>query len=202
MGAMTRRNRGLAGATLAMMLAAGAVPQQGAMAARPRDAGAGLADTRFDARGSDSAAAQSRNVFYSGSIINRASGKSLDVQDRSRDDGANVQQWEFNNGPNQNWQIVEHDEGLYSIVNRASGKALDVADRSMEDGANIQQFGFNNGKNQLWRLKEASDDIYQIVSVLSGKCLDVDNNRISENGANVQQWRCSGAPNQQWRLAK
>jgi endoglucanase len=184
MRATDRRIRALAGATVAMFLAAGSGLPQGSGA-----------DARI-------AGAQSKRVFHSGGVINRASGKGLDVQDRSREDGANIQQWDFTGAPNQTWDVIEHDEGVYSIVNRGSGKALDVTDRSTEDGANVQQFRFDNGKNQLWRLRRATGDFYQIVSVSNGRCLDVDNDRIKENGANVQQWRCASVPNQQWRLTK
>jgi hypothetical protein len=139
-------------------------------------------------------------VFYSGAIVNRASGKGLDVQDRSTRDAANVQQWDFGANPNQSWDVVDQGGGLFSIVSQGSGKALDVANHGATDGANIQQFRFHNGDNQLWRLERVSGGFYQIVSVSSGRCLDVDLGRINENGANVQQWSCSGQPNQQWRL--
>lgn len=140
--------------------------------------------------------------IYSGGIFNRASGKSLDVENKSMDDGANVQQWDFANAPNQVWDVVHQGLGQYSIVNKGSGRALDVTDKSTEDGANVQQYRFAKGANQLWRLDEQSGGYYQIINVGSGKCLDVENTRIKENGANVQQWRCAAAPNQLWRLAK
>lgn len=34
-------------------------------------------------------------VFHSGGIVNRASGKALDVRDQSTHDGAAIQQWDF-----------------------------------------------------------------------------------------------------------
>ena len=141
-------------------------------------------------------------VFYSGGITNRASGKGLDVQDRSTRDAANVQQWDFGGSPNQTWDVVDQGDGVFSIVSQGSGKALDVANHNAADGANIQQFRFHNGDNQLWRLERVGGGFYQVISVSSGKCLDVDAGQINENGANVQQWSCSGQPNQQWKLER
>jgi hypothetical protein len=140
--------------------------------------------------------------IYSGGIVNRASGKALDVTDKSMDDGANIQQWDFANGANQIWDVVHQGLGQYSIISKLSGRGLDVENKSTDDGANIQQYRFAKGANQLWRLEQQSGGYYQIVNVGSGKCLDVENTRIKENGANVQQWRCAGAPNQLWRLGK
>jgi hypothetical protein len=141
-------------------------------------------------------------VFYSGGIINRASGKGLDVENEGRNDGANVQQWDFGSKPNQTWDVVDLGRGEFSIVNQGSGKALDVARGDAPDGANVQQFRYHNGDNQRWRLERAGGGFYQIVSVSSGRCLDVNSAQLNENGANVQQWSCSGAPNQQWKLGR
>ena len=143
----------------------------------------------------------SSRVFYSGGIINRASGKGLDVENRGTGDAANIQQWDFGNNPNQVWDVVDQGAGRFSIINQGSNKALDVANHSAADGANVQQFRFANGDNQLWRLERVGGGYYHIVSVSSGKCLDADQGRINENGANVQQWTCNaGALNQQWRF--
>lgn len=152
------------------------------------------------ASGGSSIYPPTNRTFFSGGIVNRASGKALDVQDRSTRDAANVQQWDFAGAPNQTWDVIDQGNGVFSIMSQGSGKALDVANHDGSDGANIQQFRFSNAENQLWRLERIGGGFYQIVSVSSGKCLDVDAARVNENGANVQQWRCSGAPNQQWRL--
>jgi Ricin-type beta-trefoil lectin domain-like len=55
----------------------------------------------------------SGRVFYSGGIVNRASGKGLDVQDRSTRDAANVQQWDFGGGPNQTWDVIDQGGGRF-----------------------------------------------------------------------------------------
>ena len=142
-------------------------------------------------------------VFYSGGIFSRASGKTLDVENRGMDDGVRVQQWDFANQPNQLWDVVDQGNGRYAILNKNSRKALDVANRDWSDGAKMQQWTFANTANQLWQLQKVDGGYYQIVSAMSGKCLDVDLDRIRENGANVQQWTCAaGQRQQQWRLGR
>jgi hypothetical protein len=39
-------------------------------------------------------------------IINVGSGKSLDVRDQSRMNGANLQQWDYANQPNQQFRLT------------------------------------------------------------------------------------------------
>jgi hypothetical protein len=101
-------------------------------------------------------------VFFSGGIFNRASGKSLDVQDRSARDAANVQQWDFAQVPNQLWDVIDQGNGVFSIVSQGSGKALDVANHDAavdvnagainENGANVQQWSCSGQPNQQWKL--------------------------------------------------
>ncbi len=145
--------------------------------------------------------AQQKKIFHSGSIINAANNKGLDVREQSRDDGANIQVWEFNNAPNQLWEVIEVREGVYSIASKLSGKSLDVQDKNVTDGANVQQWGFNNGANQLWRIQKVAGGV-QIIGLASGKCLDVQLDKVKENGANVQVWTCGGGRNQLWRLGR
>jgi hypothetical protein len=141
-------------------------------------------------------------VFHSGGIVNRASGKALDVRDQSTHDGAAIQQWDFSRQSNQMWSIIEQGSGVYAIISLATGKSLDVTNHQATDGARIQQFAFAKVDNQLWKIQPTSDGYYQIVSLSSGKCLDVELGNINDNGANVQQWNCASQPNQQWRLVK
>jgi len=162
----------------------------------------GSGSGRGGSGGSGGSYPDSGRVFFSGGIINRASGKGLDVENEGRNDGANIQQWDFGGKPNQTWDVIDLGRGEFSIVNQASGKALDVANRNAADGANVQQYRWHNGDNQRWRLQRGGGGFYQIVSVSSGRCLDVNSARISENGGNVQQWSCSGQPNQLWRLGR
>ena len=118
--------------------------------------------------GSGPAYPPSGRVFFSGGIVNRASGKGLDVQDRSTRDAANVQQWDFGGNPNQTWEVVDQGNGLFSIISQGSGKALDVANHDAADGANV----VNPSGDKHVAARAGYRWRYQIVSP-SGKVPDV-----------------------------
>ena len=49
------------------------------------------------------------------------------MQDAAFNDGANVQQWSYGGGSNQQWELVSDNGGNFYIKNRNSGLFLDVA---------------------------------------------------------------------------
>ena len=61
-------------------------------------------------------------------LVNRQSGKALDVYDRATADGARVTQWTRNNGAWQQWQFVDSGAGHYRLRSRHSGKVLERLD--------------------------------------------------------------------------
>jgi hypothetical protein len=136
-------------------------------------------------------------VYYE--IVSRGSGKALDVRSESTADGAPIEQWDFWNGPNQQWQLVPVDSVYYKIVSRNSGKVLDVNGTSIANGSGVEQWTYWGGANQQWKLVPTDSGYYQIVSKNSGKALDV-TNQSTNNGANIEQWDFWGGFNQQWQL--
>ncbi len=130
-------------------------------------------------------------------LVNRNSGKVLDVTAASTASGANVEQWTDNGGTNQQWTLAQTGAS-YTIVNHNSGKVLDVAGASTANGANVDQATSSGGTNQQWKLVPTGN-YYTVVNVNSGKVLDV-TNRSTANGANVEQWTSNGGTNQQWTL--
>ncbi|WP_087943103.1 RICIN domain-containing protein [Clostridium cellulovorans] len=85
-------------------------------------------------------------------LINRESGKALDVYNNSTENGADVIQWSDNGQENQRWNIVDLGNGYYNVVNVHSGKFLDVDNKSTADGANVLQWSSNGGYNQQWQI--------------------------------------------------
>ncbi len=130
-------------------------------------------------------------------LVNRNSGKVLDLYGASMDDGAIVQQYGYGGGLNQQWSLVPIDTTYYQIVNRNSGKVLDVNGSSMDDGAKVQQWWYGSGTNQQWSLIPTDTTYYKIVNRNSGKVLDVNGASMSD-GAIVAQWGDNGGANQQW----
>lgn len=140
-----------------------------------------------------------RDSYYK--IVNKNSGKALDVSGASTANGADVIQWDYLGGDNQQWRIVEVTKGRYYILNKNSGKMLDVNGQSIFNGADIIQWECNGGDNQLWQLIDVGSGYYKIVSVKSGKALDVLDESTS-NGGDIIQWSYWGGDNQQWTIEK
>lgn len=88
--------------------------------------------------------------YYSITAVH--SGKAVDVNNYSYADNANVQQWTYGNGANQQWIFEYVSNGWFNIRSRWSGKYLDVYGVSTANGANIEQWSGNGGLNQQWRL--------------------------------------------------
>jgi hypothetical protein len=87
-------------------------------------------------------------------IINRNSGKALDVPNGAPDDQIQIQQFTWNGGDNQEWALVDvPGSWTHRLFNRASGKFLDLPNGSTADHTIIQQFHDNGGLlNQQWVL--------------------------------------------------
>ncbi|MBB5867800.1 beta-xylosidase [Allocatelliglobosispora scoriae] len=149
------------------------------------------------AQGSASAATVDPAVWYA--IVNRNSGKALDICGSSTADGGCVQQFTRSGGTNQQFQFVSSGGGFYRIKARHSGKVLDDYNWSTADGAPIRQWTDANGNNQQWSLADSAGGYVRFVNRHSGKALEVQNASTADGGAIVQyaDW---GGTNQQWQL--
>lgn len=134
-------------------------------------------------------------------LVNRNSGKALDVYDFATSDGARITQWTRSDGVNQRWQLVSSGDGYYRIRSQHSGKVLDVSGRSLADGGPVIQWTDTNGTNQQWRLQDTTDGYVTLINRNSGKALEVQGASTADGGNIVQYTSWSGA-NQQWLLAR
>ncbi|MFJ3202491.1 non-reducing end alpha-L-arabinofuranosidase family hydrolase [Streptomyces sp. NPDC086989] len=134
-------------------------------------------------------------------LVNRNSGKALDVYNLATGDGARITQWTRNDQNQQQWQFVDSGGGYYRIKSRHSGKVLDVQNGSTANGAPIVQWADVNGTNQQWRLADSSDGYVRFVARHSNKALEVQGGSTADN-ANVVQYDDWGGSNQQWRLVQ
>lgn len=132
-------------------------------------------------------------------LVNVHSDKALDVADNARSAGANVHQWAYGNGGNQQWELQSAGSGVFFLKNRNSGLYLDVAWGAGHDGANVQQANYNGGNAQKFRIVEMEKGIYRLENVASGKVLDVAAWN-QNNGANVHQWTWGNHNNQKWKI--
>ncbi|MCL8009683.1 non-reducing end alpha-L-arabinofuranosidase family hydrolase [Streptomyces sp. AS02] len=151
--------------------------------------------------GAQPAAAATVDPNASYVLVNRNSGKALDVYNRATDDGARITQWTRNDQTQQQWQFVDSGGGYYRIKSRHSGKVLDVYNLSTANGGSIVQWADLNGTNQQWRLADSSDGYVRFISRHSGKALEVQGGATTDN-ANIVQYDDWGGTNQQWQLVK
>ncbi|MGP3775771.1 non-reducing end alpha-L-arabinofuranosidase family hydrolase [Streptomyces sp. SDT5-1] len=134
-------------------------------------------------------------------LVNRNSGKALDVYNMATGDGARITQWSRNDQSQQQWQFVDSGGGWYRVKSRLSGKVLDVQSKSTANGAAIVQWTDQNATNQQWRLADSADGYVRLVARHSGKALEVQGGSTAD-GANIVQYDDWGGANQQWELVK
>jgi hypothetical protein len=132
-------------------------------------------------------------------LVNRGSGKVLDVSGVSTADGAPLHQWTRTDAGNQQFQFVDAGGGYFRIKARHSGKVLDVSSWSTADGAVIHQWSDHGGANQQFRLADSGGGYVRLINRNSGKAVEVQNAAIN-NGANVVQYSDWDGTNQQWQL--
>ncbi|MPY62651.1 family 43 glycosylhydrolase [Streptomyces spongiae] len=132
-------------------------------------------------------------------LVNRNSGKCLDVDGGNTADGTNIFQWTCTGGANQKWRIEDMADDTSRLVNVATGKVADVADCSSADGADIRQWSWLNNNCQKFRLIYTGGDYVRIVNASTGKVADVANCGTG-NGVDVRQWTWLNNNCQQWRL--
>jgi len=131
-------------------------------------------------------------------LINRKSGKALDVYQNNLVDGAAVIQWADNGGANQQWHVTDIGGGYRTLLNRNSGRALSIWQTSTADGANAVQWVENGGGDQAWQLVP-DGAYYRLVDRHAGKALTVAQGSTGD-GAQVIQWPDQDLLEQQWSL--
>lgn len=132
-------------------------------------------------------------------IVNKNSGKLLDVQGASMDNSANIWQYHYINGNGQKWKAIAVGDGSWEFQNVNSGKVIDVEAASTSEGGNISQYTNSHTANQQWYL-EYVDSGYQIlINKNSNLALDVENYSYLD-GANISQFTNYETVNQKWKF--
>lgn len=132
-------------------------------------------------------------------ITSVASGKVLDVSGSSRDVGTKILHYEWNDGYNQKWHIIDCGDGYHRLVNvNTLGKAAEISGSSKSAGADLVLGNFAYKDNQLWRIASADKEIlsgeyYRIENRVTQKALDA-------SGAEVTQQTPQNKASQIWKL--
>ncbi|WP_230423618.1 non-reducing end alpha-L-arabinofuranosidase family hydrolase [Streptomyces radicis] len=151
--------------------------------------------------GAPAASAATVDTSASYVLVNRNSGKALDVYNLATHDGARIAQWSRNDQAQQQWQFVDSGGGWYRLRSRHSGKVLDVLDWSTADNAGIVQWADHNGANQQFRLADSDGGHVRLINRNSGKAIEV-RNAATDDGADIVQYADRGGTHQQWRLVR
>ena len=94
------------------------------------------------------AVAGTQDVF---AFVNTKDNRCLDVNGGSKDNGAQVLQWDCHGGPNQQWRLQRDGDG-FRLVSLNSGRCIGVDSGSPAPGAAARQWDCDNSANQRWQL--------------------------------------------------
>ncbi len=134
-------------------------------------------------------------------LVNRNSGKVLDVANNDTADGSLVDQWDANNGANQQWTVQSTGDGYYTLTGVQSGKPLEVAAGNPNEGTQLDIRGATGGVEQQWRVVPSGDGYATLESRATGMFTDVSGSSTTD-GAEAIEWPLNGGNNQQWQLVK
>ncbi|MET7425718.1 RICIN domain-containing protein [Dactylosporangium sp. NPDC005555] len=84
-------------------------------------------------------------------FVNTKDNRCLDVNGGSKDNGAQVLQWDCHGGPNQQWKLQRDGDG-FRFVSVNSGRCIGVDSGSPAPGAAARQWDCDGSPNQRWQL--------------------------------------------------
>ncbi|WP_326563771.1 RICIN domain-containing protein [Micromonospora peucetia] len=131
-------------------------------------------------------------------LVNRHSGKAMDLWGWSTADGTPVNQFTRNDLAVQQWRFVDVGGGYHQIRSVHSGKVLELP--NADDGAQlVQNTAAGGNTRQHFRLADSDGGHVRLVNRHSNKALDVWQWSTAD-GAMISQYQDLGGANQQWRL--
>ncbi len=111
--------------------------------------------------------------------------KVLDVENGSKESGANVQLYKDNNSNAQKWKVTKDESGHYSFMALCSNKTLDLAGGIVQNEQNIWQATNNGTDAQKWRIEHIENSKYRIGIKGHNFYIDIKSGK-TENGTNIQ----------------
>lgn len=128
----------------------------------------------------------------------------LDVQKKSKSNGAQLITYQRNGGANQHFRFKNNpDVSQWSFTIRCvlSGKYLDVKRASTAKSAPVIQYTYNGNDNQCWTLYVDENNLIEFVSDNSTLLLDAQGGKV-RNGCRIIQYSWNGGNNQKWKLKR
>ncbi|MGC5663572.1 RICIN domain-containing protein [Micromonospora sp. WMMD723] len=133
-------------------------------------------------------------------LVNRNSGKAMDLYDWSTADGAPVRQYTRNDLAVQRWRFVDVGGGYYQLRSAHSGKVLELPN-ALDGTALVQNPASSGNTRQHFRLVDSAGGYVRLLNRHSGKALDVWE-RSTADGATISQYQDLDGTNQQWQLVR
>ncbi|MFE7552790.1 glycosyl hydrolase family 95 catalytic domain-containing protein [Streptomyces gardneri] len=131
-------------------------------------------------------------------LVNRQTGKAIDVPGASTRAGTGLVQYTPSQAVNQRFRFVPVAGGVYEVLCTHTSLAWDIAAASTADGAKLIQWPLTHGTNQQWRITDTADGYVTITSVRSGKALGITGGS-GDNLATIEQQTANSGHGQQWR---
>ncbi len=132
-------------------------------------------------------------------LVNRSSGKALDIAGSATYEGAPITQRTRDDRASQQWQFVDSGGGNYRIKSKYSAKILSFPDTA--DRTGLVQNTDAGRTGQQFRLADSAGGDVRLLNRASGKAVDVLGSSTAD-GARIVQWPDTGGANQRWQLVK
>jgi hypothetical protein len=135
-------------------------------------------------------------------IVNRNSGKIIEVSGVSQNQNANVVQWDDLGGAHQRFKFELSPGGYYVIRAMHSNRVLKIAGPTTANGSFTQQGDLVSGTtDQQWSIQPVTGIYFKLINRYSNKPLEVTGSNLN-NGASIGQWDSNTALTQQWSFER
>lgn len=128
-------------------------------------------------------------------IINKATGRALEVPGGSQTQGRSVGTYPYEERPWLQWQVNEIEPDLFNVVNNNSELALNING----EGDAIQWPYGNGSANAHWTLESVGEGYYFIISEDNGYVLDEE---VATHNVTEYPKKSQGIDNQVWKFER
>ncbi|MFF0160680.1 RICIN domain-containing protein [Streptomyces sp. NPDC005263] len=134
-------------------------------------------------------------------LVNKNSGKNLDIPKDSTSAGTAADQWQNSACFCQLFTFQSAGGGAWTVKGVSSNLGLDIGSGSTAAGAAVVQNTPSTATSQKWTLTDAGNGYYKLRNVNSGLDVAVAQSSTS-NGASVIQWNDLNIDDQLWKIVR
>jgi hypothetical protein len=134
-------------------------------------------------------------------LVNKNSGKYLDIPQGSTTAGTAAQQWRNSACACQMFTFQSAGSGVWTVKNVTSNLNLDIRASSSTAGAAVVQNTASSAASQRWTLTDAGDGYYKLRNVNSALVAGVAQSSTTD-GAAVVQWNSVDVDDQLWKIVR